>query len=167
MQSFVVSEESYCSPWDLKIQEEKFKLLNEQHQISSLSDAPLHPPNTNNQYTNKAFQRTCSVRTPSSFKKFITPREVSPPVLPPLPLGGLIPSCQCNPTRIENLDPHKTRSGTDTSRSFLFTSTSPSNKSTPAIDTNNTQSMSFDVCFFSEKISNNSRPFSSDSFTSF
>ena len=175
-QSYGTSEESYCSPWDLKSQEEKFKLLNEQCQTSSLSDALLHPSNTNNQSTslslnhsniNKVFHRTCSVRASSSSpKKMMTLRELSPPVLPPLPPGGLIPSCPCNTNStprtdsliMENLDqslkkisncfnPHTIRLSTDKSRSSLFTSTSLSNKSTHGIDTENTQSMSFEVCF--------------------
>jgi hypothetical protein len=182
-QTHGVSEESYCSPWDLKSQEEKFKLLSEQRSISSsntitaLTDALLHPSNTTNRSTslsssninnnNNPFQRTRSARTTSSTKKSFTLREPSPPLLPPLPPGGLIPTitpipCQCgsnNNTRnrslnnnnnnnsiTESLDPsfkkisyclnaHAVRSGTDTSRSFVFASSSPSNERSPRVNT--------------------------------
>ncbi|CAF4766425.1 unnamed protein product [Rotaria sp. Silwood1] len=184
-QPHVVSEESYCSPWDLKIQEEKFKLLSEQRSTSSsntitaLTDALLHPSNTNHRSTsssssssnnNNAFHRTRSARTTSSTKISLTLREPSPPLLPPLPPGGLIPppstttnvTCQCgsnNNTRNrslnnnnnnnsinESLDPslkkisyclnaHAIRSGTDTSRSFVFASSSPSNERSQRVNT--------------------------------
>lgn len=188
-----VSEESYCSPWDLKSQEEKFKLLSEQRSISStsntitaLTDALLHPSNTSNRSTSHSasnliqspFQRTRSARTTSSTKKSFTLREPSPPLLPPLPPGGLIPPpplpaaqpsttsvpCQCggnsnNNTRNRSLnnnnnnnsinesaDPsfkkisyclnaHAVRSGTDTSRSFVFASSSPSNERSQRVNT--------------------------------
>ncbi|CAF3700063.1 unnamed protein product [Rotaria sordida] len=192
-QPHVVSEESYCSPWDLKTQEEKFKLLSEQRSISSsntitaLTDALLHPSNTNNRSTsfsssnnnnnnnnnNNPFHRTRSARTTSSTKKSLTLREPSPPLLPPLPPGGLIPppttanvTCQCgsnnntrnrslnnnnnnnnnNNSMNECLDPslkkisyclnaHAIRSGTDTSRSFVFASSSPSNERSQRVNT--------------------------------
>lgn len=54
VQSCFISEESYCAPWDLKIQEEKFKRLNDLRQ------------------------------------------STKPPVLPPLPPGGLISTCYCH-----------------------------------------------------------------------
>jgi hypothetical protein len=185
-QPHVVSEESYCSPWDLKTQEEKLKLLSEQRSTSSsntittLTDALLHPSNTNNRSTsfssnnnNNPFQRTRSARTTSSTKKSFTLREPSPPLLPPLPPGGLIPApstnapCHCgiggsnNNTRNrsfnnnhnnnnnsinESLDPslkkisyclnaHAVRSGTDTSRSFVFAPSSPSNDHSQRVNT--------------------------------
>ncbi len=86
-----ISEESYCAPWDLKIQEEKFK------QISS-------------SYNQKPFPRTYSVRPPSSRKKSFTHCELLPHIVPPLPLGGLVPSCLCITNKF---DPQ-------TSRNFLF-----------------------------------------------
>jgi len=192
-QTHGVSEESYCSPWDLKSQEEKFKLLSEQRSTSSsntitaLTDALLHPSNAANRSTSLSssninhnpFQRTRSARTTSSTKKSFTLRETSPPVLPPLPPGGLIPqppppsssssastnvTCQCvggssnNNTRNrslnnnnnnsinESLDPslkkisyclnaHAVRSGTDTSRSFVFASSPPSNERSQRVNT--------------------------------
>jgi len=182
-QSHVVSDESYCSPWDLKTQEEKFKLLSEQRStstsntITALTDALLHPSNTNNRSTslssssintnNNPFHRTRSARTTSFTKKPFTLREPSPPVLPPLPPGGLLPpstnvACHCgsntntrnrslnnnnNNTSInESLDPsfkkisyclnaHAVRSGTDTSRSFVFASSSPSNERSQRVNT--------------------------------
>ncbi len=108
MQSSSISEESYCTPWNLKIQEEKFKLLNEQqqHQITS-------------SYNRKPFHRTYSVRA-SSRKKSFTPREQSPPVLPPFPPGGFTPSCLCITNN--NTDLQTTHSSTNTSRDFLFAS---------------------------------------------
>ena len=196
-QSHTVSDESYCSPWDLKSQEEKFKLLSEQRSTSSsntitaLTDALLHPSNTSNRTTSLSsasssshhnsnpFQRTRSARTSSSSKKSFTLREPSPPSLPPLPPGGLIPlstnvTCPCasgsnstNSTRnrsfnansnnnnnnnntvnpvTESLDPslkkisyclnaHVVRSGTDTSRSFVFASSSPANERSQRVNT--------------------------------
>ncbi len=190
-QSHGVPEESYCSPWDLKSQEEKFKLLSEQRStstsntITALTDALLHPSNTGNRstslsssnITHNPFQRTRSARTTSSTKKSFTVREPSPPVLPPLPPGGLIPplspssssvstniTCQCgsansnNSTRNrslnnnnnnsinEGLDPslkkisyclnaHAVRSGTDTSRSFVFAPSPTSNERSQRVNT--------------------------------
>jgi hypothetical protein len=176
-QTHVVSEESYCSPWDLKSQEEKLKLLSEKRSISSsntitaLTDALLHPSNTANRTislssSNNPFHRTRSARTTSSTKKSFTLREPSPPLLPPLPPGGLIPpstnvTCQCgsnNNTRTRSLNnnnnnsinesldpslkkisyclnPHVARSGTDTSRSFVFASSSPSNERSQRVNT--------------------------------
>jgi hypothetical protein len=182
-QTHVVSEESYCSPWDLKSQEEKFKLLSQQRSTSSsntitaLTDALLHPSNTTNRSTSllssnnnnsNPFHRTRSARTTSSTKKAFTLREPSPPLLPPLPPGGLVPPstnvpCPCgsnNNTRNrslnnnnnnnnsinESLDPsfkkisyclnaHAVRSGTDTSRSFVFASSSPSNERPQRVNT--------------------------------
>ena len=200
-QSHVVSDESYCSPWDLKSQEEKFKLLSEKRStstsntITALTDALPHPSNTNHRTTslsssstssssnnnnnnnnnnsNNPFQRTRSARTSSSTKKSFTLCEPSPPILPPLPPGGLIPlstniTCQCgstsanntrnrsfnntnnnnnnNNSNIESLDPslkkisyclnaHTVRSGTDTSRSFVFASSSPANERSQRINT--------------------------------
>lgn len=196
-QTHGVSEESYCSPWDLKSQEEKFKLLSEKrpttttttNAITSLTDALLHPSsNTNNRSTTLSslnnnnnqnpFQRTRSARTTSSTKKSFTLREPSPPLLPPLPPGGLIPpvlssspssttniTCQCgsnsntrnrssntlntnnnNNSINESLDPslkkisyclnaHVVRSGTDTSRSFVFAQSSPSNEHSQRVNT--------------------------------
>lgn len=201
-QTHGVSEESYCSPWDLKSQEEKFKLLSEQQRstsstsntITALTDALLHPSNTSNRltshssfnHTSNPFQRTRSARTTSSTKKSFTVREPSPPLLPPLPPGGLIPpppsslpsstplNCQCgngnsaNNTRNrslnnnnsnnnsinECLDPslkkisyclnaHVVRSGTDTSRSFVFASSPPSNERSPRV--NNTAPAKVDL----------------------
>ncbi|CAF0822516.1 unnamed protein product [Rotaria sp. Silwood1] len=200
-QSCDISEESYCAPWDLKIQEEKLKLFNEQRQASSSSsntstpfiDKLLHSSNINNQstsssssrnYINKSCHQPCSTHTLSSTKKSLIHLELTPPELPPLPPGGLIPSFQCgisndirnkNPI-IENLDLslkknshclnlHKTCSRTDTSRSFLFALTSPSNKRSKKHDitatTNNTQSMPFETSLLhfkhlSSSIQNNS-----------
>jgi len=195
-QSHGVSDESYCSPWDLKTQEEKLKLLSEQRSTSSsntitaLTDALLHPSNTNNRSTslssnnnnNNVFHRTRSARTTSSTKKSFTLREPSPPLLPPLPPGGLVPpaqipqttniTCHCgggtnsnnntrnrsfsnnntntnnnnNNSNTESLDPslkkisyclnaHAVRSGTDTSRSFVFAPPSPSNEHSQRINT--------------------------------
>ncbi|CAF4779256.1 unnamed protein product, partial [Rotaria socialis] len=186
-QPHVVPEESYCSPWDLKTQEEKLKLLSQQRSVSSsntittLTDALLHPSNTNNRSTssssssfnvnnnnnNNPFHRTRSARTTSSTKKSLTISEPTPPLLPPLPPGGLIPptpnlTCQCgsnNNTRNrslnntinnhplnETLDPslkkisyclnaHVVRSGTDTSRSFVFAATSPTNERSQRVNT--------------------------------
>ena len=190
-QPHVVSEESYCSPWDLKTQEEKLKLLSEQRSTSSsntittLTDALLHPSNTNNRSTslsstnnNNPFHRTRSARTTSSTKKAFTLREPSPPLLPPLPPGGLIPvpppptitniACHCgssgsnnntrnrsfsnnintnnNNSNNESLDPslkkisyclnaHAVRSGTDTSRSFVFAPSSPLNEHSQRVNT--------------------------------
>jgi hypothetical protein len=190
-QTHGVSEESYCSPWDLKSQEEKFKLLSEQRStstsntITTLTDALLHPSNAANRSTSLSssninhnpFQRTRSARTTSSTKKSFTLREPSPPVLPPLPPGGLLPppsssssastniTCQCgsgnsnNNTRNRSLnnnnnnnsinegtDPslkkisyclnaHAVRSGTDTSRSFVFASSPPSNERSQRVNT--------------------------------
>ncbi|CAF2388351.1 unnamed protein product [Rotaria sp. Silwood2] len=201
-QSCGISEESYCAPWDLKIQEEKLKLLNEQRQISSsntntsLIDNLLHSSNINNQstsssfsrnHTNRSFHQTCSVHTSSSTtttKKSLVHLELTPPELPPLPPGGLIPSCQCGISNnirnknsiIENLDlsfektsncliPHAICSGTDTSRSFLFALTSPSNKRSKKLDTtaatDDTQSISVEASLLhfkhlSSSIQNNS-----------
>jgi hypothetical protein len=172
----VVSEESYCAPWDLKTQEEKLKLLSEKkptslssssNTITALTDALLHPSNrstSSSSNNNNPFHRTRSARTTSSTKKSLILREPSPPLLPPLPPGGLIPSstaitCQCgsnnntrnrpvnNNTSVnETLDPslkkisyclnaHIVRSGTDTSRSFVFSSTSPSNERSQRVNT--------------------------------
>jgi hypothetical protein len=103
----MITEESYCSPWDLKIQEERFKLLNEQQQRSLSS------------INQKTFQRTHSART-SSRKKSFTSRKQSPPVLPPLPAGGLLPPSHCTAEK----------ANTDTSQSFLFTSKSPPHQRT-------------------------------------
>lgn len=87
----VNSEESYCAPWDLKIQEQKLKVLNEQHQIPSSNKNNRSIPLS---FNNKSFHRTQSARK-STTKKSFTHRELSPPVLPPFPPGGLKPSCQC------------------------------------------------------------------------
>jgi hypothetical protein len=103
-QSSIISEECYCAPWDLKIQEEKFKFLNKQHQI---------PLSFNNSNIKKPFHRTYSARK-SSTKKSSTHRELSPPVLPPFPPGGLIPSCQFSTNNNnEKLNPQTIRSGAD------------------------------------------------------
>jgi hypothetical protein len=171
----VVSEESYCAPWDLKTQEEKLKLLSEQrttpsNTITSLTDALLHPSDTNRRsissssINNNPFHRTRSARTTSFCKKPVTICEPSPPLLPPLPPGGLIPPspnnipCQCgsnsstrtrtvhNQSASEILDPslkkisyclnaHAVRSGTDTSRSFVFSSSSPSTECSHRVNT--------------------------------
>jgi hypothetical protein len=126
-QSCVISEESYCTPWDLKIQTEKLKLLNEQHQISlSNKNNQLISVPFNHSNINKPLHRTYSVRKSSTKKSFIH-RKLSPPALPPFPPGGLIPSCQCSANN--KLD----RSDIDTSRSVLFAST-------------DTQSIPFEVC---------------------
>ena len=186
-QTHGVPEESYCSPWDLKSQEEKFKLLSEQRStstsntITALTDALLHPSNTGNRSSSLSssniahnpFQRTRSARTTSSTKKSFTVREPSPPVLPPLPPGGLIPlsssvstntTCQCGSTNSNNntrnrslnnnnnnsitegpdpslkkisycLNAHAVRSGTDTSRSFVFAPSPPSNERSQRVNT--------------------------------
>lgn len=183
----VVAEESYCSPWDLKSQEEKFKLLSEQRPtpsssnttssstITALTDALLHPSSTNHRSTSSSsmstpFQRTRSARTTSFNKKSFVIQESTPPVVPPLPPGGLVPplpltstanhgSCQCgsnsstrnrtsvpNPSAGEIFDPslkkisyclnaHAVRSGTDTSRSFVFSSSSPLNERAQRLNT--------------------------------
>ena len=68
MRSSMISEEAYCSPWNLTTQEEKFKLLNEQQHRK-----PTH--------------RTYSARAAA--------RRKSPPILPPLPPGGFAPPCVC------------------------------------------------------------------------
>ncbi|CAF1213740.1 unnamed protein product [Rotaria magnacalcarata] len=174
-QACSTSEESYCSPWDLKLQEEKFKLLNEQHQISlpkpsaPLMDDVLQSPNINNQSTsltfnrnhaNKLFHPTCSVRQSSSTttRKSLIHFELLPPELPPLPPGGLVPSCPSSTNNnthnensiIDNLDlpskgiihgltQQKICSGTDTSRSFLFAVTSPCSKRSKNVDTTTTK----------------------------
>ena len=178
----VVSEESYCAPWDLKSQEEKFKLLSEQRPtpssssstITALTDALLHPSSTNHRSissssVNNPFQRTRSARTTSFNKKSLVIQELVPPLLPPLPPGGLVPppppsainhgSCQCgsnsstrNRTSAPNsaageisdpslkkiaycLNAHAVRSGTDTSRSFVFSSSSPLNERAQRVNT--------------------------------
>jgi hypothetical protein len=138
-QSRIISEESYCSPWDLKIQEEKLKLLNEQHHISlSFNQKPFHRTNSARSSTRK-----------NSFKH----RELSPPAVPPFPSGGLIPSCQCGTNNItEQLAPQTVRSDADTSRSFLFASKSPPNRRTQRIETVDTQS------HLNSSIQNNSLP---------
>jgi len=111
-QSSIISEECYCAPWDLKIQEEKFKFLNEQHQISlSNKKNQSIPLSFNHSNIKKPFHRTYSARK-SSTKKSSSHRELSPPVLPPFPPGGLIPSCQFNNNN-EKLDPQTIRSGAD------------------------------------------------------
>ena len=177
----VVPEESYCAPWDLKSQEEKLKVLSEQRSAPALStsnshrttlaDALLHPSDTNPRSNSpsinqSAFHRTRSARTTSFNKKSFVTREPSPPLLPPLPPGGLIPpatnnaiTCQCgsnsitrtrttpNASHVELVDPsslkkisyclnaHGVRSGTDTSRSFVFSSSSPSNERSQRVNT--------------------------------
>ncbi|CAF1055318.1 unnamed protein product [Rotaria sordida] len=194
-QSCGISEESYCAPWDLKIQKEKFKLLNEQCQISSSNTSTplvknlLHSSNINNQSTssslnhnhrNKSLHQTCLAPTSSSStKKSLIQLDLIPPELPPLPPGGLVPLCQCginNNIRnknsiIENLDlsfkknshclnTHTICSGTDTSHSFLFALTSPSNKRSKTINTttttDNTQPISFEASLFHFKHLNSS-----------
>lgn len=68
VQSCLISEQSYCAPWDLKIQEEKFKRLNELQQ------------------------------------------SVKPPVLPPLPAGGLRSNCHCHTNNhTEKIEPQPRR----------------------------------------------------------
>jgi len=151
MQSCAISEESYCAPWDLKTQEEKLKLLNEQHQISSLTDTlPHHNQlsfNPNN--INTTFHRTYSARTPSK-SQASTPRVPSPSVL-----SSLSPRGNNKNSVIKNFDPtfkrisscfnsHTIRSGTATSRSFLFASI-PSQKLNPTVANDVTQSMSYEV----------------------
>ena len=170
----VMSEESYCAPWDLKSQEEKLKLLSEQRSapassnpIPTLTDALLHPSDRScSSSTNSAFHRTRSARTTSFTKKSFVVPETSPPLLPPLPPGGLIPpntpviTCHCGsnsitrtrtiPTTSNNdpldssslkkisycLNAHVVRSGTDTSRSFVFSSSSsPSNERSQRVNT--------------------------------
>jgi hypothetical protein len=111
MQSSIISEEAYCTPWDLKIQEEKFKLFNEQQITSS--------------YIRKPFHRAYSVRA-SSRKKSFVPRERSPPVPPPLPPGGFTPSCLCLTNN--NIDPK-------TSRGFSIQRLQPVNHQSRLIQT--------------------------------
>jgi len=115
-QSCIISEECYCAPWDLKIQEEKLKFLNEQHQIPLLSNKNTQsiPLSFNHSHIKKPFHRTYSARKLST-KKSSTHRELSPPVLPPFPPGGLIPSCQCCTNNTTGkLDPQTVRSSADT-----------------------------------------------------
>ncbi len=142
MQSCAISEESYCAPWDLKTQEEKLKLLNEQHQISSLTDTLPH-------HNQLSFHRTYSARTPSK-SQASTPRVPSPSVL-----SSLSPRGNNKNSVIKNFDPtfrrisscfnsHTIRSGTATSRSFLFASI-PSQKLNPTVAKDVTQSMSYEV----------------------
>ena len=70
----LIAEDSYCAPWDLKIQEEKFQ------RAAAFSTASLgsSPP---------AQSRT--VPPSLTTKKF---SSESPPVVPPLPPGGLLPA---------------------------------------------------------------------------
>jgi hypothetical protein len=129
-QSCAISEECYCAPWDLKTEEEKFKLLNEQHQISL---------SFNHININKPFHRTYSARRSSTKKSFIH-RDLSPPVLPRFPPGGLIPSYQgVTNNNTEKFDPSTVRSDTGTSHRFSFASKSPPD----------TQPRSFEVCVLS------------------
>lgn len=188
LKSCIITEESYCAPWDLKIQEKKLKSLNEQHQpTSSHANVPLvtsqvhlshihnqlAPLSVNHSHVDRSCHRIGTRRTSSTTRipsQSFTNVEISPPILPPLPSGGLIPSCQCaginnaqnNVSVIENLDlslqkkihgrnSYGIRSGTDTSRSFLFSLASPSNKRTKRIDTtsiDSSQAVSFEVCSF-------------------
>lgn len=137
IQSCLTSEESYCAPWDLKTQEEKLKLLNEQHQLSSLTDTLLHSSNQSSLNHKSTFHRTYSARTSSKIKQTSTTHRVPSP------------SHQCSTNKI--FDPpfkrisscfnsHSIRSSTAISRSFLFAST-PS-----TVAKNDTQSMSYEVC---------------------
>ncbi|CAF0977502.1 unnamed protein product [Adineta ricciae] len=78
MQSHSMPEESYCAPWDLRVQEEKLRLLNEHHQTSSIkknSNTTFRSPLTNQQPTSISFHRTSSVRGSSKL-----PSEI--PILP-------------------------------------------------------------------------------------
>lgn len=164
-------EESYCSPWDLHIQEEKLKLLNEQYQTSLTK--PSAPPiddmfdsfNVNNPSTSSSYNRinrsphpTSSLRRSSSnTRKSLINLSLLPPELPPLPKDGLLKNFQCNMHHnnryrnsvLENLDlpaktnchclhQHKTCSGTDTSRSFLFAASSPFNQRSKRHETKST-----------------------------
>jgi hypothetical protein len=144
--SSVISEECYCAPWDLKIQEEKLKLINEQHQIS-LPNLLFHSSNNTNQSISQPSHRTYLAHK-SSKKKSFTHRELSPPVLPPFPPGGLISSCQCT----ETLDPPTIHSDVDTSHSFLFVSKALPNKCTQRIESVDTQP------HLNSSIQNNSLP---------
>lgn len=103
-QSYITSEESYCSPWDLKMQEEKFKSLNNQHQIISSDKTNRSIPLSFNNHTNKSFHRTHSVPKSSTKKSFIH-RELSPPELPPFPPGGLKLPCQCRSGSLTDSQP--------------------------------------------------------------
>lgn len=85
LQSCLITEESYCAPWDLKIQEEKFKQLNNQ---------------------------------------------VKPPVLPPIPPGGFIPSCHCNTSiHLEKIELQPRRISVDASNGRFRLSSLPKNPS--------------------------------------
>lgn len=84
VQSCLIAEESYCAPWDLKIQEERFQRLKEQHPFT---------------------RRTYSIQS-----------STKPPVLPPLPPGGLVPSYHCNSNiHMEKMELQPRRSSVDTS----------------------------------------------------
>ncbi|CAF1051549.1 unnamed protein product [Adineta steineri] len=184
MQSCSMTEESYCAPWDLQIQEEKLKFLNQQHQRSSLSasttlsDTLFHPSHINYQtsinHTNTPFHRTYSVRTPTK-KQLFTSCVSSTSVLPSSLSRGINVSHQNdtvnNKSIMKNIDPtlkkisnclssHTIRAGTTTSRSFLFTSTSPKKINT-SVDQHVSQPMSFGTALLrfkclSSSIHNNS-----------
>ena len=107
-----MSEECYSSPWNLKIQEEKF--FNEQCQIlpsntrESLTDTLLHCPNINSQSTsfsiqpdntNNSFHSICSVQMSSSLSTTtnqpFTHPHLSPSAVTPLRSGSVIRCCPC------------------------------------------------------------------------
>lgn len=75
----IIPEESYCAPWDLKIQEEKFQraATSPNARLSSIpfSQAPARPIRTVQQDSTKE----------------------SPPSRPPLPPGGLLPAVSLPP----------------------------------------------------------------------
>ena len=91
----IIPEESYCAPWDLKIQEEKFQraATSSNTRLGSIpfSQAPAHNPSP----------PIPAVRRASTKK--------SPPSRPPLPPGGLLPAASLPPSIIRGLAaPHRT-----------------------------------------------------------
>ncbi|UJR10278.1 hypothetical protein I4U23_014485 [Adineta vaga] len=172
-QSSSVPEESYCAPWDLKAEEEKLRLLNQQHHLSSLnvisktSHSPLHSVTTNKQSSLLSFHRTSSVRASSKIQS----------ELPPLPSRDLIATYQSKTNlNINNFDSslkkianclnsHTIRTDTTTSRSFLFKTTSPKKTMTKY----DNKSIPFETALFrlkclSSSIHNSSLPKTSPSY---
>jgi hypothetical protein len=116
-QPCLISEESYCSPWDLKIQEDKLKSLNEHQQTST--DTLLHPSLSNN-----PFRQTHSICTSLSTNKSLIHHQPLPPAPPPVPFGGLISSNQCNTRNrsnsiIENQGPSRSISRSPSRQTIL------------------------------------------------
>ena len=83
-QACAPAEEAYCAPWDLKRQEEKFQYLNG-HRPKS--------PSTIRTVPNRAIIHPfSSEHTPCDQNPSFVSCQLSPPVLPPLPPGGLVPA---------------------------------------------------------------------------